>query len=309
MSMDGITRISGRTLPGHASRERSASAVVVAIVGATTTGKSTMAMELAKVFGGEIICADSRTVHEELAIGAAKPTARDRQEVEHFGLDMVGLNSLCSGPEFAAMAASWVGAVHGRGHIPIVCGGTALFVESALYGVVFKAPEHGVAWIDEAPLEFVYKRFRDDGLALPLNWQDREILKRAWRRNRVERVGALRRPTLVLATSAPGEDEYRRRLERYAENRISQGLEEEVRSICARHGRTPTSLRSVGYMEWEEYFEGRVSLGEVARLIAEHGAAYGQRQERWVSRVPGVVRVAGIAEAIVEVQAFLDAMA
>ena len=77
---------------------------LVVILGPTASGKSALAMELAQQFGGELICADSRTVYEGMDIGTAKPTMQDRTKVLHFGLDLIGPNQAYSAAQFKSMA-------------------------------------------------------------------------------------------------------------------------------------------------------------------------------------------------------------
>lgn len=85
-----------------------------------------MALELAQRFRGEVICADSRTVHEELNLAAGKPSVYDQLVVPHHGLDVVPLDGFLSGPEFAMRCGQWIDDISERGKIPIVCGGGLL---------------------------------------------------------------------------------------------------------------------------------------------------------------------------------------
>ena len=308
MSFNDMTQVSGKTLRGRgASTRRTREVPVIAVIGNSRLGRRALSLELAKTFSGELICADSLTIHEELSLGVAKPLPEDQSQVPHFGLNMVALGSFCSGPEFAAAANEWVADISSRGHVAIVCGESELFVNAALYSLVFATPESDVRWVEEDPLEWVYARFWASGVELPLNWRDRDILKLAWQRNRVECVGELRRPTLVLSPVIPEEFSLRKRLVAYVDELIERGLEDEVYLLCGRHGRGPDTLCSIGYSEWEGYFEGEVTLAAVKERIVENALQAALRQENWVAHTPGVVRVGDVAQAVVEVLAFLDA--
>ena len=99
---------------------------LVVIVGPTASGKTALAIKLAEQCGGEIICADSRTVYKEMDVGTAKPTAAEQHQVPHWGLDLVRPDQRFTAADFKLYAEQKIKEIRERGHIPFVVGGTGL---------------------------------------------------------------------------------------------------------------------------------------------------------------------------------------
>ncbi|HEY9746317.1 MAG TPA: hypothetical protein V6C99_08880, partial [Oculatellaceae cyanobacterium] len=102
---------------------------LVVVVGPTASGKSALAMELAMDHDGEIICADSRTLYRGMDIGTAKPTVDDRRAVPHHMLDVINPDQMFTAAEFKRQALIWVDDIAIRGKMPIIAGGTGLYVD------------------------------------------------------------------------------------------------------------------------------------------------------------------------------------
>lgn len=109
----------------------------IVIVGPTGSGKTGIAIEIAKRIGGEIISADSRAIYKYMDIGTAKPTVSERQEVPHFGLDLVEPGERFTVSDFKSYAEQKISEIRARGHVPMVVGGTGLYVDSLVYNYQF----------------------------------------------------------------------------------------------------------------------------------------------------------------------------
>lgn len=114
---------------------------LLAIVGETATGKSALAMELAKQVDGEIICADSATVRQGINIGTAKPSAMEREEVPHHLLDIIGTGERFTVADFKRLAEKEIEDISKRGKLAIMAGGTGLYIDSVLYDYRFGTSE------------------------------------------------------------------------------------------------------------------------------------------------------------------------
>ncbi len=110
---------------------------IIVIVGPTASGKTELAIKLAERFGGEIICADSRTVYKGLDIGTAKPTKSEQDRVKHWGIDLVSPNEKYSAAQFQIYAKNKIDQIISRGKVPIVVGGTGLYISSLIYNYSF----------------------------------------------------------------------------------------------------------------------------------------------------------------------------
>ena len=110
---------------------------LVVIVGPTASGKTSLAIRLAKRYGGEIVCADSRTVYRGMNIGTAKPSLSERQEVPHWGIDLVSPGDSFSAAQFKEHANQKIKEIRGRGRIPFLVGGTGLYVDAVVFDFQF----------------------------------------------------------------------------------------------------------------------------------------------------------------------------
>ena len=109
----------------------------IVIVGPTGSGKTGLAIEVAKMVGGEVISADSRAIYRYMNIGTAKPTAEEMGEVPHWGLDLVEANERFTVADFKAYALNKICEIRGRGKVPIIAGGTGLYVDAVIYDYQF----------------------------------------------------------------------------------------------------------------------------------------------------------------------------
>src|SRR4051812_9831711 len=110
---------------------------LIVIVGPTASGKTALAIEIAKLFNGEIICADSRTIYRGMDAGTAKPTTRERSIVPHWGLDLVEPGDSFSVADFKSYALNKITEIRARNHIPLLVGGSGLYVDAVLFDYQF----------------------------------------------------------------------------------------------------------------------------------------------------------------------------
>lgn len=111
---------------------------LIVVMGETASGKSALAMELAKRFNGEIICADSRTVYKGMDIGTAKPSVYEQRNITHHLLDIVGPNQDFTAAQFKELANGVIADVTERGKLPILAGGTGLYIDGVLFDFGFE---------------------------------------------------------------------------------------------------------------------------------------------------------------------------
>jgi tRNA dimethylallyltransferase len=112
---------------------------LIVILGPTASGKSALGMELAQQYDGEIICADSRTIYKGMDIGTAKPTLEDQKQVPHYLLDVVNPDEAFSAADFQTHANAAIADISGRGKVPIMVGGSGLYIDSILFNYKFPA--------------------------------------------------------------------------------------------------------------------------------------------------------------------------
>jgi tRNA dimethylallyltransferase len=274
------------------------------LLGPTAVGKTAVALALAAHWPLEIISADSRQVYRRLDIGTAKPTRKERARVPHHGLDLVDPGVRYSAGHFARDAERWLVDIRGRGRMPVVVGGTGLYVRALAEGL-FQEPalEPGRRRALDAftarlePLELLRwagrldPGFRGGGrqraaraieVALltgrPLSyWQEAARAR-----------GALDPWYIVLTVPRPV---LHQRIARRAAEMVQRGLIEEVASVLAEgHPPTAPGLDGIGVREAVDYLHGRRPRGLVAEAIAVSTRQYAKRQQTWFRhQLDGVV--------------------
>lgn len=283
-----------------------AAASVPVLVGPTAIGKTAVALSLASHLAVEVISADSRQIYRRLDIGTAKPTRRERQRVPHHGVDLVDPGERYSAGRFARDAAKWLEEIRGRGRLPVVVGGTGLYVRALVEGLFVEPPldperrvalEHWVEGLDAATLVRWAGRldpgFAGGGRQRAARTVEIALLTGAplsvWQA-RARGQGTIA-PWYVRLT-APRPVVHHRILVR-AEEMVRRGLIEEVAAVLSEgHAPDAPGLDGVGIREAVEYLHGRRTRDSVADAIATSSRQYAKRQETWFRhqiRAPALV--------------------
>ena len=260
---------------------------LVVVAGETASGKSALAMDLAVQFDGEIICADSWTVYRGFDIGTAKPTAQDRAEVPHHLLDVADPAEGFSAAVFQRLALATIADISARGKLPIMVGGTGLYIDSVLYGYSFLPPSDPALRIELNALSLDQLLARTDELELDTSGIDLRNKRRVIRliENNGVRPGRqpLRENTLVLGIAVERE-QLQERITARVDTMLTQGLETEVRTLAGKYGWGIEPMKGIGYREWREYFAGSQSLAETRERIIKASMDLAKRQRTWFKR-------------------------
>ena len=264
-------------------------AKLVAVVGTTASGKSAAAMQIALERNGEIICADSRTVYRGMDIGTAKPTAEDQKLVPHHLLDVVNPDERFNVSDFQKLAKQAIDDIASRGKLPILVGGTGLYVDSILYDFSFRSINKQLRQeLDSLTVNELQARIAEQGLELPQNAQNpRHLVRVLETGGQSDQKNALRQNTLVLGVRLP-DDELKQRIARRIEQMFAQGLEQEVRGLAQTYGWDTEAMKGIGYQEFRACFEGQQSLQATQKLITQNTWQYARRQRTWFKRNPDI---------------------
>jgi len=260
---------------------------LVAIVGETASGKSALAMDLAQKFSGEIICADSWTVYQGFDVGTAKPSLQDRTLVPHHLLDVADPNDGFSAAIFQRMAKAKIANIHERGKLPIMVGGTGLYIDSVVYDYSFLPPSSPALRqsLNEMSLDEVLSKA--EGLGLDMTGIDLRNKRRVIRL--IENSGvrptkqAMRENTLMLGILMDRES-IKARIESRIEHMFDIGLESEVRMLTERYGWDVEPMKGIGYREWREYFAEDQTIEETHERILKASTDLAKRQRTWFKR-------------------------
>jgi tRNA dimethylallyltransferase len=274
-------------------------APMLVLAGPTASGKSALAMVLAERFGGEIVSCDSVAVYRGMDIGSAKPSAEDRARVPHHGLDLFAPEQLCTAGDYARAARASLAAITARGRLPIVAGGTGLYLRALLEGLSAAPPRdealrdrlrasaarHGEAW-----LHSMLRRLDADAAAA-VHANDATKLIRALEmsvlagRPQTEQWAAGSEAlqgyrVLELALGPPRAELYER-INARAAAMFERGLVEETRALAARCGEPCTALGALGYAQALAEIRGELTRAEAVAAAQQGHRNYAKRQLTW----------------------------
>ena len=278
---------------------------LLVIAGPTASGKSALAVELARRLAGEVVGADSQQLYRALDVGTAKPTPAERAAVPHHLVDVAEPGEWMDAARYVALADAAVAAIAGRGALPVVVGGTGLYLRALLHGVVAapgRDPELRARLEAEAALRgrpALHARLAaiDPAAAARIRENDLVRIVRA-----LEIAAGGRLPSELHAEHAFRPDRYRAlflaldppraalhaRIDARVEEMFRGGLLEEARALLARFGSPLPGRLPIGYAEAAAVVEGTLPLAEAVRRVQAAHRQYARRQLVWLRREPGV---------------------
>lgn len=284
-------------------------APLIVIVGETASGKSALALELAERFGGEIICADSWTVRREVNVGTAKPSADDLKKIPHHLLDIVDPCEDFTAAVFKRLAENIISDINLRGKLPIMVGGTGLYIDGVLFDFGFlpegNRSERNV-WNAMSAVE-LQNLAESKGLSLEgIDVRNKRRIIRLLETGGAEPTKSTMRPnTLILGLSVPRE-ELKKRVTDRVDYMLTAGLEAEVKQLVDRYGWECEALKGIGYREWREYFAGSQNIGQTRERIISATMNLAKRQRTWFKRNKSIQWVVNSGEAMKAAALFLN---
>ena len=282
---------------------------VVAVVGPTATGKTALGVTLAQHFSGEVISCDSMQIYKGLDVGTAKVTPEETCGIPHHGVDILTPDKTFSVADFTAMAVELEQQISARGHLPILVGGTGLYVQSFLYGVRFaeeKAPaglrEQLTAELAEKGGAAMYEELRsvDPEAAAAIHPNNQVRVLRALEHYRAtgkklseQKADSLppERPyrSLILGLDFPDRAGLYRRIDLRVDKMLDDGILQEAEYVWQNRETFRTAAQAIGYKEFFPYFEGAAPLEVCTEKLKQASRNYAKRQLTWFRHMDGVV--------------------
>ncbi len=281
---------------------------ILAVVGPTASGKSALAIELARALDGEIVCCDSMQVYRKMNIGTAAPTKEERTAAKHhlFGSRDPAVAYSCS--DYAQSAARAVREIASRGKLPIICGGTGLYLDSLLFGVgndgepdlAYRAELEKYA--EENGVDALHKMLEniDPEAAAAIHKNNvrrviraleicRECGSKTEKDKRARKRGA-RYDACVIGLRYADRAELVSRIDMRVEKMIDTGLVEETKMLCEAgvFEANKTAAQAIGYKEILPYIRGEQTLNEAKERLKISTRQYAKRQMTWFSAKPYV---------------------
>jgi tRNA dimethylallyltransferase len=291
--------------------------LLVVILGPTASGKSALAISLADRFSGEIVSCDSVAVYRHFEIGTAKPSREDRARVAHHLIDVAEPDEAFTAGEYARQARAALAGLAERGHLPIVVGGTGLYLCALLEGL-FPGPQRSDelrerlrARASERGPGYLHRVLRrlDPAAALKIHPNDLPKLIRAievclatrapmselWQQRGRDPLRGFR--ILRIGLNPPRENLYDR-INRRAAQMFNQGLIAETQSLLQRFGdsRSITPMHSLGYVQALQHLRGELSLAQAIAAAQQGHRNYAKRQMTWFRREPNVAWLEGFGD-------------
>jgi len=288
---------------------------LLVVLGPTAVGKTALSLDLAERYNGEIVSVDSMQVYQYMDIGTAKPTVGERRGIPHHLLDVVTPDQPYDAAKFSLDADAAITAIHDRKHLPVVVGGTGLYLRAMLYGL-FPAPT-----VDEELRKRLGERLDQEGIARlyqELCKVDPESARRVAATDRQRILRALEvfysagLPWSVLleqqAANFSSTPRYRgvlqiglhcerdllyQRIDERCRLMVKLGLEAEVRHLMAiGYSRGLKAMGAIGYRHMLDYLEGKYSQEEMLDLMSRDTRRYAKRQLTWFGKDKSIQWVA-----------------
>lgn len=300
--MDALNRTSPFQHSPSAPPEPGERPILFVVVGPTAIGKTSLAIGLAKWLGCEILNADSRQVYRNMQIGTAQPTASERAEVPHHFVDFLDADTLYSAGQFEKDALLWLEDWFTKHRTAVMVGGSGLYIKAVLEG------------LDDIPASVeirtrLQQQLKESGIHPLLEELERLDPRHFAKMDQANTQRVIRALEVCLASGKPfssfhsnqnaerpfdvriiGMEMNREwlidRIDSRVEQMVQDGFEDEARSF---HGRAHlNSLQTVGYREWFDYFDGKLTREQAIQAIQVHTRQFAKRQMTWFKRMEGI---------------------
>ncbi|MBA3757892.1 tRNA (adenosine(37)-N6)-dimethylallyltransferase MiaA [Candidatus Saccharibacteria bacterium] len=261
---------------------------LLAIVGPTASGKSDLALKLAKEFTGEVITADSRTIYKGMNIGTAKPSASDQGAIKHWGLDLVEPGERFSAYQFQKYAREAIADIQKRGKLPILVGGTGLYVDSTLYRYKFgpDVDSEERKKLENLEVHELQDIISEYGYKMPTNLRNRRHLIRTIEtRGHNENTKKIKHlaNTLIVGLLPPDEVMIKN-ISGRVEKMFQDGLVEETKQLIIKYGQHILPSAGIGYVAVSDYINGLAPLEITKNNLIHDNWQYARRQRTWFRR-------------------------
>jgi tRNA dimethylallyltransferase len=288
--------------------------LLLVLLGPTASGKTALSLHLAERFHGEIVSCDSVAVYREFEIGTAKPALQDRNRIPHHLIDVADPTEQFTAGDYSRLARAAIAGIHARGHMPVVVGGTGLYLRALLEGL-FAGPARSEELRERLRqrqatrgTEHLHRLLQklDPPAAAIIHTNDVPKLIRAievclsarqsmtvmWQAGRDPLRGFR---TLRIGLNPTREALYKR-VNLRAQAMFKQGLVEETRMLKDRYGEAARPLASLGYKQVQQFLCGELSLEQAIAAAQQGHRNYAKRQMTWFRREPDVEWINGFGD-------------
>ncbi len=268
-------------------------AKLLVIVGPTASGKSALAVKLAKILHGEIVCADSQTVKKSINTGTAKPTLKEQGGIIHHLLDVISPYDKFTAARFKKLANNAIYDIQKRKKLPILVGGTGLYVDSVIFDFDFRKENSKYIREDLASKSIVelQELIRLEEYPMPSNKMNPRHLIRTLESGGSISMNTDMKDDLLIVGINPGKEILKERIEKRVKKMVASGFTDEVRKVIDEYGMPPSGLDAIGYKIVLDNINDR-GVGDGGKLSEElvklHWQ-YARRQMSWFRRNKNII--------------------
>lgn len=262
---------------------------LVVIVGPTASGKTSLAIEIARLVNGEVINADSRSVYIGMDIGTAKPTMVEQGSVPHWGLDLIHPNESFSVVDFKGYASQKIKEIRKRGHVPILVGGTGLYIDAVIFDYQFGSKINNKLRLDFEKMTSseLYNYCLENNIKLPENYKNKRYLIRAIERkdDNLKKRDTPINNTIVVGIST-NREELRNKIKERTEQIFNKNIVEEATLLAERYGWDGEAMTANIYRLIRKYIDNEITLEEAKQKFTTLDWRLAKRQLTWLNRNP-----------------------
>jgi tRNA dimethylallyltransferase len=269
---------------------------LIVILGPTASGKTDLAVKLAKKFNGEIVSADSRQIYKEMNIGTAKPFKKELKSIPYHLIDIINPKQKFNAAIYKKLALKSIEKITQRGRTPFLAGGTGLYIQSILDNMEFpivpaqKNLRANLEKKTEKELFKIYKKLDLQGSKF-IDGKNKRRLIRA-----IEVCKVTKKPfwqqrkkgealfNALLIGIKLSEEELEKRINIRVEKMLKLGLKKEVKKLVKKYGWKIQPLQTIGYQEWQDYFKKKIDEEEIKKQIILRTLQFSKRQMTWFKK-------------------------
>ena len=275
---------------------------VIVIAGPTASGKTSLSVALAKQINGEIVSCDSMQIYKDMTIGTAKATIEEQEGIPHYLIDFVSPDERYTVSDFRKDAKKAIEKILAKGKIPILVGGTGLYIDSLIFEIDY--PEIKT---DEAYRKKLEKIVEQDGLEKLYKEAcaiDEEAMKKISPNDKKRILRVLEIYHDTGKTKTEQEKESRKNevpydykvfsIEKRVDIMIERGLIQEVKDLLGKYSEFPTAMQGLGYKEVKQYLEGNLTKEEMIETLKKETRHYAKRQLTWFRKNKEIIWLNGL---------------
>lgn len=260
---------------------------LIVIVGPTASGKTSLAINLAEIYGGEIICADSRTVYKDMDIGTAKPSYEDCQRVPHWGIDLVYPYEYFSAAEFKQYSLKKIEDIRSRNKIPFLVGGTGLYIDAIVFDYKFgnKSDVKKRTLLEKLTIEELWEYCSKNNIELPDNYNNKRYVIRCIEQGGINNSRKVEiNNNIIVVGISTYRDNLRKRIKDRIEQFFDNNVVEEARILGKIYGWDNRAMSGNIYPILHKYIDNKINIEEAKAEIFYRDWHLAKRQMTWFRR-------------------------